>query len=77
MHFDITPKPALTAIRKLFTETWRTNADIHTDDDGRTSLRGFYGAYQADIVTPDGRTATTSFRIAKDQRFRDIVTLTI
>lgn len=49
LRFDLSEKPAFTALRKLFHEKWITNTEAATDDSGYTSFRGFYGEYEIEV----------------------------
>ena len=50
LRYDFSEKPAYTAIKRMFSETYRTNACAVTDDSGRIALRGFYGDYEITAV---------------------------
>lgn len=45
VRFDMTPKPALEVIKKLFSEEWHTETQVTTDDGGFAVFKGFYGNY--------------------------------
>lgn len=64
MHFDLTPKPALNVIRRLFEEEWRTREELVADDFGRAPFRGFYGSYEAEI-TVQGKTVKKTLHLQK------------
>ena len=49
IRFDMTPKPAYYTLKKLLYETWHTEADMMTSEDGNASFRGFYGDYTVEI----------------------------
>ena len=49
MHFDMTPKPALREIKRLFCEEFHTDAVQKTDERGRARFKGFYGCYDVEI----------------------------
>ena len=64
MNFDMTPKPACEALRKLIKEEWVTHrVDVDYEDGGDNRFHGFYGDYDVEILTDMGV-------------FRDEVTLT-
>lgn len=64
MRFDMTPKPALGVLKKLFTEEWHTEKDIVADDGGRARFKGFYGNYDI-TVHADGREITVPAHLEK------------
>ena len=64
MRFDMTPKPALGVLKKLFTEEWHTENDIVADDGGRARFKGFYGNYDI-TVHADGREITVPAHLEK------------
>lgn len=60
---DYNPKPAFAALKKLITETWRTNTALKLGLDGAASFRGFHGDYEGIVKLPGGQTAKVTFRI--------------
>jgi GH35 family endo-1,4-beta-xylanase len=64
LNADYSPKPAYVALKKLITETWRTNVTLRTGIDGACSFRGFHGDYEATVTHPDGHTSILKFSIA-------------
>ncbi len=64
MHFDLTPKPALNMIKKLFNEEWRTNVTVGTDEGGAARFKGFFGCYDAEI-TVNGKSVTKTLHLEK------------
>ena len=69
MRFDMTPKPALKMLKKLFTEEWHTETDISTDEGGFASFRGFFGDYDMEIEA-GGKRTKTMLRLAKGERLK-------
>lgn len=67
LRFDFTPKPAYYTIKKLFSETWRTQTEITTDTNGRALLKGFYGGYEA-TVTAKGAEYKEQIQLKKNGR---------
>ena len=53
--FDLSPKPAYMKIKELLTERWHTEAEAVTDENGYAEFRGFFGDYNAEIVTESSR----------------------
>ncbi|MBQ8605210.1 MAG: endo-1,4-beta-xylanase [Clostridia bacterium] len=50
VRFDMTPKPAYYAIKKLIHETWHTELSALTNDGGCVETRGFYGDYELTVT---------------------------
>jgi GH35 family endo-1,4-beta-xylanase len=59
-RFDMTPKPALNAVKDLFGKEWRTN--FERDVSGQYVFRGFKGTYELE-ATSNGKTVKKEFRI--------------
>ena len=57
LRFDLSPKPAYNAIKRLINEEWHTEIELTTDENGYARFRGFYGDYEA--ISGD-----TSFRFS-------------
>jgi GH35 family endo-1,4-beta-xylanase len=57
------PKPTFFALKRLLTETWRTNVTLKTDIEGAASFRGFHGDYVATVKIADGRSHEIRFSI--------------
>lgn len=53
LNFDLSCKPAYNVIHDLFSKEWITDANIHTNDNGEITLRGFYGKYEIIIHTDE------------------------
>ncbi len=53
-RFDMTPKPAYYTIKNLIEKKWHTEAEVATDNNGKTGFKGFFGEYDAQIVI-DGK----------------------
>ena len=76
MRFDMTPKPALKMLKKLFTEVWHTETSVLSDEGGFASFRGFYGDYDAEIEA-NGKCTRRTFRLEKANCFPHPVLLAI
>ena len=63
---DMSPKPAYERLLKMIEQEWWTEASAKTGGDGEMRCRGFYGAYRISATAPDGRTATATVRLFKD-----------
>lgn len=74
LRFDMTPKPAYHAIRRLFGEKWHTHADLVTDDAGAAAFKGFYGDYEA-VITVDGKEIRRTLSLEKGASGKITVTL--
>lgn len=53
LRFDMSPKPAYTALKRLICEEWHTEATLTTDADGKVTFRGFYGDYTVTLAQGD------------------------
>jgi endo-1,4-beta-xylanase len=65
MHFDLTPKPALHTLKKLFSEEFHTETSVGTNDGGMARFKGFYGTYDIEIIA-DGKIETRSLHLEKN-----------
>jgi hypothetical protein len=74
MRFDMTPKPAVAMLQRLFGETWHTKTEFGCDDGGWGAFRGFYGWYDVEIET-DGGITKTEVHVTKKSgnRFRIVI----
>lgn len=54
LRFDMTPKPAYYRLKKLLQETWHTEVETTTDQNGQLTFDGFFGEYEAEVCCPDG-----------------------
>ena len=64
LNFDMSEKPAFKVLRDLFTNTWRTDALLETNEIGMSSLKAFCGDYEAEIVCGD-KTIKKNITISK------------
>lgn len=62
-RYDMTEKPALHAFRSLMKE-WHTEQERVTDCSGECVIKGFYGDYDVEIVTENGK-QTAEFHLDK------------
>ena len=65
LRADLSPKPAYEALDRLINHLWRTDAAGRTGDDGKVTVRAFFGRYRI-TVRRGGRTATADVRLARD-----------
>lgn len=64
VRFDMSPKPAYYALKKLIHETWKTNLSLDSGAGNAVNMKGFYGNYEVE-VTANGKTFTTEFHLEK------------
>ncbi|MCX7044615.1 MAG: endo-1,4-beta-xylanase [Candidatus Sumerlaeota bacterium] len=63
-NFD--PKPVYHRLKKLITETWRTNQSGEIGADGAVALRGFHGDYEVTIKLKLGEAYKARFTLRPD-----------
>ncbi len=63
LHYDMSEKPAYSVLDKLVNQKWKTNVTL---SDGKSTFRGFYGKYTAEITYENGKTKTCEFHFNKD-----------
>ena len=66
IRFDMTPKKSYYTIKNLIKNKWHTEADIVTNDDGKTSFKGFYGNYDVEI-TANGKTINKTINLSSKE----------
>lgn len=64
LHYDMSPKPAYYALKKLIHETWRTNLSLDSGRRSSIDLKGFYGEYEV-VVTANDKTIRKNFHLEK------------
>ncbi len=74
LRFDMSVKPAYTAIQNLFEKEWRTNISVQTDAEGKAAFRGFYGTYDVEI-TLNGQTYTKQIHLHRGAQNHIQITL--
>ena len=74
LRFDMSPKPAFLALKKLIEEKWHTELDSATNTEGRVCFRGFYGDYEIEIKVAG---KTVSKQISHSKNGVGDITLTI
>jgi endo-1,4-beta-xylanase len=55
-------------IGRLLREEWTTRGQAMADAGGRLSFRGFYGTYDLEITTPDGRKLVPEIRVTSSEQ---------
>ena len=53
-RFDMSPKPAYTALKNLIHKEWHTEAEMVSGENGIASFKGFHGKYDVTVVA-DGK----------------------
>ena len=66
LRFDLSPKPAYERLCHLFRERWHTEEELVTDENGRISLRGFWGDYNL-TLSGEGRCASAELSLSKNK----------
>jgi GH35 family endo-1,4-beta-xylanase len=64
LNFDMTPKPAYEAVRRLVKEEWTTRATLDYVAGAENRFHGFYGDYDVTIETDSG-TSRGTLKLAK------------
>lgn len=62
---DLSPKPAYRALDHLINHLWRTDVAGRTGEDGKVTVRAFFGAHRVTVRTGDRR-ATVDVHLGKD-----------
>jgi len=71
LRADLSPKPVYNALKKLIHETWRTETNGKTDQNGLYKFRGFHGEYHIQVEgSPEG--SAVHVRKVGNNRFRTI-----
>jgi len=74
LRFDMSPKPAYYAIKKLLQNVWHTEQQLTADSSGLFRFRGFFGTYDA-TVTVNGKTYTKELSLNKGDMLPIQITL--
>lgn len=77
MRFDLTPKPALLELYRLFNKEWHTEETIVTDEGGEAHFKGFFGDYNIIVETPDGRETRGNIRFTKSNEPKPVFGFTV
>ncbi|MDZ4199807.1 MAG: endo-1,4-beta-xylanase [Kiritimatiellia bacterium] len=64
VNYDLTPKPAYTALQNLVKKEWRTDVSMDYRAGAINSFKGFYGDYEV-VVTTDQGTFKQNVRLLK------------
>ena len=67
LNFDLSPKPALNALRRLIKSEWTSSGTLSYEDGKLNQFRGFYGDYELTIKTDFG-SANRAVRLSKDSK---------
>ena len=60
------PKPNYKMLDRLINYEWRTNLDAATDANGQFEFHGFYGEYEIEVASPNGKISTVKFNLEKN-----------
>ncbi len=72
---DWSPRLALNVWQDLFYNKWWTRESLKTDENGKVSLRVFYGDYDVTVTTADGKTKTVSIPLHKGEESDFIIVI--
>jgi GH35 family endo-1,4-beta-xylanase len=61
------PKPVYNRMYKLIHDEWKTNQILKTDNQGNLIFKGFFGTYDIQIITKDGKKHTFPIHVRKDE----------
>jgi len=64
---EYNPKPVYTMLDKLINQTWRTNTEVITNNQGTISFRGFFGEYEIKLNYPEGGIKVYKVHINKNE----------
>ena len=70
VHFDLTEKPAFRVLDELINREWHTECTLVTDENGRASVCGFYGDYEAVPQAEGIQPTCLHLEKGKDNRFQ-------
>ncbi|MEX2382694.1 MAG: endo-1,4-beta-xylanase [Opitutales bacterium] len=57
LNYDMSPKPAYKTLMNLIHTEWKTAATLEYTEGAPNSFKGFYGDYEVDIETGNGKTS--------------------
>ena len=73
-RFDLTPKPAYFALKRLVEQEWHTEAQMTANGMGKAQFKGFYGDYEVTVKCGD-KTTTQALKLSKDGKVRFVLTV--
>lgn len=66
---NLKPKANFDVLDELINRTWRTNLELHTKGASFTEFRGFFGLYEIEVTTADGKVlAKETMEIRRDSK---------
>ena len=68
-------KPGGVIWQDLIYNKWWTRESLKSDENGKVSLRGFYGDYDVTVTTADGKTKTVSIPLHKGEESNFIIVI--
>lgn len=72
LRFDMSPKPAYHKLKELTQKTWHTELSFTADANGTGAFRGFYGAYEVEIVA-NGKKIVKTFDLSSKAGANELV----
>ena len=63
---QLEPKPVYDRLKKMIHQEWKTTLAARTDADGRLSFRGFFGRYDVELKTADGKVHNFTVHLTRD-----------
>jgi hypothetical protein len=63
----MSPKPVYEHLAKLIKGQWWTKTENHTDSQGRSAFRGFYGRYRITAESSNNRKAVSEVELQRGQ----------
>ena len=66
LDYNLQPKPAYEALRRLFNEEWTTDVTVETDAEGKAKFLGFFGEYD---ICAGGETERVTLRKTANPEF--------
>ena len=73
-RFDLTPKPAYFALKRLIEQEWHTEAQMTANGKGKAQFKGFFGDYEVTVKYGD-KTVTKMLNLSKDGKDRFVLTV--
>ena len=72
---EYNPKPVYIMLDELINKTWKTNATVQTDGQGKISFRGFFGEYDITLITPDGKRRVFPVHVSRNEENKWVFTI--
>ncbi|MFW6172008.1 MAG: endo-1,4-beta-xylanase [Planctomycetota bacterium] len=65
---DMRPKPAYRVLKELITDTWWTDTEEDTDQNGQVAFHGFLGDYEIRVLRESGQPVTKAWRLVGQEK---------